>query len=281
VRLFLLVLLIAESSMAQGLKHSFTVRRMDEALPVQAAQEQDVPAQVAPVQENAPSATPPLASDAPITGTAKPLAGSGLKEQFTVRRQAGEVSAAAANRLYDAGDPLVFPNSGTTLLPLFRRIRRGQEIARSELPNNLLMIQNHDGEARTVFQTPAQVIVDVVPLYNLLRDVPDIVIPPYEEVAKPRVRRREVVAFVVVVQEEDTNRDGALSEVDRKSAFFIRRDGSELTRLVEPMQGLKQVNQVDDNRLLLMFEQTQGVIAQIYSVSPLQSVKQHRLSQLR
>lgn len=167
---------------------------------------------------------------------------------------------------YWLGTPGVTPGTSFVRIPLFRgpqsygpsslRLKSGG--ARSVV--DLLFLNIANNESRWLFNGVGQLIVEERSLFNKLREFPD--------------QPRTAVGVIYTVVEKDSNGDSRLTEEDAVSLATSAVDGSGYRKLIEGIDQLHSVQQVSDDKVLVLYQKGQQIISELYSVPAMAPLSQ-------
>lgn len=125
---------------------------------------------------------------------------------------------------------------------------------------NFLFLNISTNESRWLFERTGQLMIDSQVLYSKLRISPD----------EPRTG----VGVVHVVVERDSNGDSRLTDKDAVSLAASAVDGANYRKLIEGIERLYSVQQIADDKVLVLYQKNQKTVSELYSVPSMERLSQ-------
>ena len=190
-----------------------------------------------------------------------------LKDETRVRRVTNVVNVGEGEKVleeFSLGRPDIIAGTPYVRVPL----RRGQTYGggsfyyskNTEQVVNYVFLNTSTSESRWLFEHASQLIVDSRIVYSQLKNLPD--------------ESRQSVGLLYVVVDRDTNSDGRLSEKDSASLVASGIDGTNNRTLIEGIEQPYSIQQIADDKLLVLYQKNAQTISELYSVPSLQRLKQ-------
>src|SRR5262249_30212368 len=125
---------------------------------------------------------------------------------------------------------------------------------------NYLFLNISTNKSKWLFERADQLIVENQVLFNKLKGSPD--------------ESRTGVGVFYVVVDKDSNGDNRLSERDAVSLAASAVDGTNYRKLIEGIEQLYSVQQIADDKLLVLYQKNQQTFSELYSVPAMLPLKQ-------
>jgi hypothetical protein len=125
---------------------------------------------------------------------------------------------------------------------------------------NYLFLNFSSNESRWLFENAGQLLISSQLLSNKLKTMPD--------------EQSVTVGIVYSVVERDSNGDNRLTGNDAISLAASAVDGTNYRKLIEGIERLYSVQQIADDRLLVLYQKNQQTISELYSVPALMRLQQ-------
>jgi hypothetical protein len=141
-------------------------------------------------------------------------------------------------------------------------LRRGQTYPASYYPKSTVQIVNYlflntsTNKTRWLFERADQLILESHDLFSKLKSSPD--------------ETHRSVGMLYVVVDRDSNGDGRLSERDTQSLAASAVDGTDYRKLIEGIEQLYSVQQISDDRVLVLYQKDAQTVSELYSVPSMQ-----------
>ena len=124
---------------------------------------------------------------------------------------------------------------------------------------NYLFMNASNNEVRWLFDRANQLLIEGQILFDKAK-VTDI--------------SRSVVGLVYVVIDKDTNGDNRLTEKDAVSVATSDLDGTNYRKLIEGIEQLYSVQQITDDKVLVLYQKDKQSVSQLYSLPRMEPLKQ-------
>ena len=164
---------------------------------------------------------------------------------------------------FSLGSAVAIAGTPYIRLPLYR----GQSYPGSYYPKrsdqnivNYLFLNTSTNESRWLVQSAGQLIVESQILFNKVKSTPD--------------EARTGVGVFYAVIDRDSNGDNRLSERDAVSLATGAIDGTNYRKLVENIEQLYSVQQIADDKVLVLYQKNQQTISELYSVPRMERLMQ-------
>ncbi|KRR26415.1 hypothetical protein CQ14_02650 [Bradyrhizobium lablabi] len=181
-----------------------------------------------------------------------------FKEETRSRRVTNVVNVDPQDKIseeFSLGTPRPIVATTHVQVPLFRAqsYSAGSVYSKeSRQQVNLLFLNVSSNESRWLFDGVGQLLLDSHMLFNKLKDAPD--------------QPRAAVAVLHVVVERDTNGDKRLTERDAVSLATSATDGTNYRKLIEGIDQLYTVQQIADDKVLVLYQKNRETISELYGV---------------
>ncbi|MBT1510219.1 hypothetical protein KIP88_06865 [Bradyrhizobium sp. SRL28] len=189
-----------------------------------------------------------------------------FKEETRSRRVTNVVNVGEKDNVseeFALGSPTTIAGTPYVRIPLYR----GQSYSASYYSKrseqnavNYLFLNISTNESRWLFERAGQLIVDSRVLFSKLKSSPD----------EPQTG---VGVFHVVV-ERDSNGDNRLTEKDAVSLATSAVDGANYRKLIEGIEQLYSVQQIADDKVLVLYQKNQQTISELYSLPRMERLMQ-------
>lgn len=123
---------------------------------------------------------------------------------------------------------------------------------------NYVFLNTSTNESRWLFESAGQLILESHVLYRQLKHVAD--------------DSRESVGIVYVVVDRDSNGDNRLSEKDAVSLIASGVDGANARKLVEGIEELYSIQQIADDKVLVLYLKNKQTVSEVYGVPAMLSL---------
>jgi hypothetical protein len=164
---------------------------------------------------------------------------------------------------FSLGSAVAIAGTPYIRLPLYR----GQSYPGSYYPKrsdqnivNYLFLNTSTNESRWLVESAGQLIVESQILFNRVKSTPD--------------EARTGVGVFYAVIDRDSNGDNRLSERDAVSLATGAIDGTNYRKLVENIEQLYSVQQIADDKVLVLYQKNQQTISELYSVPRMERLMQ-------
>src|SRR5215469_2175730 len=151
-------------------------------------------------------------------------------------------------------------------------LRRGQSYRESYYPKSTVQIVNYlfvntsTNKSRWLFERADQLILESHDLFSKLKSSPD--------------ETHRSVGMLYVVVDRDSNGDGRLSERDTQSLAASAVDGTDYRKLIEGIEQLYSVQQISDDRILVLYQKNAQTVSELYSVPSMQPLTKANISKV-
>jgi hypothetical protein len=189
-----------------------------------------------------------------------------LKEETRVRRVTNVVNIGDAERVaedFSLERPDVIAGTSYVRVPL----RRGQTYGggsyyskRTDQIVNYVFLNTSTNESRWLFERAGQLILESQVLFSKLKSAPE--------------ELRQSVGIIYVVVDRDSNGDGRLTERDAQSLATSDVDGTNYRKLIEGIDQLYSVQQIADDKVLVLYQKSTQTVSELYSVPSMRRLMQ-------
>jgi hypothetical protein len=132
---------------------------------------------------------------------------------------------------------------------------------------NYLFLNVSTNESRWLFEGAGQLIIVSKVLFNRVKSSKD--------------ELQTGVGLIYTVVEKDTNGDGRLSERDAVSLAVSDVDGGKYRKLIEGIEQLYSVEQITDDKVLVLYQKDQQAIYELYSVPAMARLQQSIIPKIK
>jgi hypothetical protein len=180
-----------------------------------------------------------------------------FKQQTRSRRVTNVVNVSEQDKIseeFTLGVPITLPGTGYARVPLDRGQSYGASYySKSSEQNvvNYLFLNTSTNESRWLFEGAGQLLTTSQVLLAKLTS-------PRDE--------QKAVAMIYTVVERDSNGDNRLTEKDAISLATSAVDGDKYRKLVEGIERLYAVEQITDDKVLVLYQKNQQTVSEFYSV---------------
>ena len=164
---------------------------------------------------------------------------------------------------FSMGSAVPIAGSPYVRVPLYR----GQSYPGSYYPKrsdqnvvNYLFLNTSTNQSKWLLDRVGQLIVESQILFNRVKATPE--------------DARTGVGVLYVVIDRDTNGDNRLSERDAVSLAAGAIDGTNYRKLVENIEQLFSVQQIADDRVLVLYQKNQQTYSELYGVPSMERLSQ-------
>jgi hypothetical protein len=169
---------------------------------------------------------------------------------------------------FSLGNPGAIAGTSFVRVPLFR----GQSYNTGSLPLpkssqqnlvNYLFLNISTNESWWLFNGVGQLVIDDRSQFNKVKDSPD----------QPRIG----VGVIYTVVERDSNGDNRLTEKDAVSLATSKVDGTNYRKLIESIDQLYSIQQVSDEKVLVLYQKDQQTFSDVYSIPSMELLTQRSI----
>jgi len=125
---------------------------------------------------------------------------------------------------------------------------------------NYLFLNTAGSESRWLFERANQLIIEGQTLFDKAKFLPN--------------DARIVVGMVYVIIDKDSNGDNRLNEKDAVSLATSDLDGNNYRKLIESIEQLYSVQQIADDKVLVLYQKDKQSFSQLYSLPGMLPLKQ-------
>jgi hypothetical protein len=190
-----------------------------------------------------------------------------LKEETRVRRATNVVNLGEKETVteeFSLGRPDIVTGTSYIRVPL----RRGQSFGggsfyyskNTEQIVNYVFLNTSTSESRWLFEHAGQLVLESHFLYSKLRSAVE--------------ESRQSVGILYVVVDKDSNGDGRLSEKDAATVMASAVDGTDARKLIEGIEQLYAVQQIADDKVLVLYLKNTQTVSALFSVPALAPLTQ-------
>lgn len=125
---------------------------------------------------------------------------------------------------------------------------------------NYLFMNGENGRSEWLMQSTNYLFVSDVILFDKLKQINN--------------ESRKAVGIIYALIEKDTNGDNRLSEKDAITIGFSALDGSGYTKLIENVDRLYALNQISDNRTVVLYQKNGEEMSEIYEIPSMKKLSE-------
>ena len=195
-----------------------------------------------------------------------------LMEKTRVRRVTNVVNVGENEKIseeFTLERPDVIAGTPYVRVPL----RRGQTYGGGSFSSkstvqivNYLFLNTSTNRSRWLFERADQLILESHDVFSKLKSSPD--------------ETHRSVGMLYVVVDRDSNGDGRLSERDAQSLAASAVDGTDYRKLIEGIEQLYSVQQISDDRVLVLYQKNAQTVSELYSVPSMQPLTKANISKV-
>ncbi|MGJ4889210.1 hypothetical protein [Bradyrhizobium sp. HKCCYLR20261] len=196
-----------------------------------------------------------------------------FKDETRERRVTNVVNVSGQDRISEdllLGRAIVVDGTRYVRIPLYRSQTYGAASYYDKTSDrnvvNYLFLDPAINQPRWLFDTGAQLIVSTQLMLNKLRLGAD---------------QREAVGMVYTVVEKDTNGDGRLTEKDAVSVAVSDISGANYRKLLDGVGRLDAVEQVADDKMLLLYQRDQDTVLEVYRLPSMERLSQSTIPKIK
>jgi hypothetical protein len=186
-----------------------------------------------------------------------------LKDETRTRRVTNVVNVDEEEKIaeeFSLGRPDVIAGTSYVRVPLRRQqtYGSGSYYSGSLSPKhtdqivNFLFLNASTSESRWLFERAGQLILESQMLFSKLKSAPE--------------ELRQSVGILYVVVDKDSNGDGRLTERDAQCVATSDVDGGNYRKLIEGIEQLYSVQQIADDKVLVLYQKSAQTISELYSL---------------
>jgi hypothetical protein len=200
-------------------------------------------------------------------------AASIFRQETRERRVTNVVNVSDRDKVseeFTLGSPTSIAGTAYVQIPLYR----GQSYAASYYSKssgqndvNYLFLNVSTNESKWVFEGAGQLIIVSKVLFSKLKSSRD--------------ESQTGVGLIYTVVEKDTNGDGRLSERDAVSLAVSDVDGRRYRKLIENIEQLYSVQQITDDKVLVLYQKNRQAMYELYSVPSMVQLQQSIIPQIK
>jgi hypothetical protein len=196
-----------------------------------------------------------------------------FKNQTRPRRVTNVVNVGENEKVseeFSLGSPTTIAGTPYVRVPLYRgQSYSASYYSKSSEQNvvNYLFLNISTNESRWLFESAGQLIVGSQVLFSKLKTLPD--------------ESRTGIGVVHTVVEKDTNRDDRLTEKDAVSLAASDVDGGNYRKLIEGIERLYSVEQIADDKVLVLYQKDQQAVYELYSVPSMVRLQQSSIPKIK
>ena len=198
-----------------------------------------------------------------------------FKQETRSRRVTNVVNIGDKDKIseeFTLGTPITVAGTQYVRVPLYR----GQSYGASSAPYyskiseqnlvNFLFLNSSTTESRWLFENAGQLLISSQVLTNKLKALPD--------------EQNAAVAMIYSVVERDSNGDNRLTDKDAVSLATSAVDGTNYRKLIEGIERLYSVQQIADDKMLVLYQKDQTTLSELYSVPALVRLQQSSIPKI-
>ena len=164
---------------------------------------------------------------------------------------------------FSLGSAVAIAGTSYVRVPLYRgQIYPGSYYPKRSDQNvvNYLFLNTSTNENRWLLERVGQLIVESQILFNKVKSTPD--------------EARTGVGVFYAVIDKDSNGDNRLSERDAVSLAAGAVDGTNYRKLIENIEQLYSIQQIADDKVLVLYQKNQQTFSELYSVPGMERLTQ-------
>jgi hypothetical protein len=167
---------------------------------------------------------------------------------------------------FTLGSPTIIVGTQYVRVPLYRgpsySASGGSFYSKSSDQNvvNYLFLNTSSNESRWLFESARQLLISSQVLSKKLKTLPD--------------EQSAAVGIVYSIVERDSNGDNRLTERDAVSLAVSAVDGTDYRKLIDGIERLYSVQQIADDKVLVLYQKNQQTISELYSVPAMVRLQQ-------
>jgi hypothetical protein len=197
--------------------------------------------------------------------------GAIFKQETRLRRVTNVVNVGdKVSEEFILGSPAIIAGTTYVRIPLYRgQSYSASYYSKSSEQNvvNYLFLNTSTNESRWLFEGAGQLIIGSQQLFGKLRSSPD--------------ESQTGVGFIHTVVEKDSNGDARLSERDAVSVAVSDVDGARYRKLIEGIERLYAVQQVADDKVLVLYQKDHQAAYELYSVPSMVRLQQSSIPTIK
>jgi hypothetical protein len=192
-----------------------------------------------------------------------------FKQETRPRRITNVVNVGAQDKIseeFTLGSPATIAGTQYVRIPLYRGQSYGASggslYSKSGQQNvvNYLFLNFSSNESRWLFESAGQLLISSQVLSNKLKTLPN--------------EQNAAVGIIYTVVERDSNDDNRLTDKDAVSLAASAVDGTNYRKLIEGIERLYSVEQIADDKVLVLYQKNQQTISETYSVPAMVKLQQ-------
>jgi hypothetical protein len=192
-----------------------------------------------------------------------------FKQETRPRRVTNVVNVGEKDKIseeFTLGSPTIIAGTQYVRVPLYRgqsySASGGSFYSKSSEQNvvNYLFLNTSSNESRWLFESARQLLISSQVLSNKLKTLPD--------------EQNAAVGIIYSVVERDSNGDNRLTDKDAVSLAASAVDGTDYRKLVEGIERLYSIQQIADDKVLVLYQKNQQTISELYSVPAMVRLQQ-------
>jgi hypothetical protein len=172
---------------------------------------------------------------------------------------------------FTMGDPSAIEGTTYVRVPFYRGqfYSSGSFYPKSTGPNvvNYLFLNISTNESRWLLETAGQLFMSSLVVYSKIKHLRD----------EPRT----AVGLVHTLVEKDTNGDERLTDKDALTLAVSDVDGSNYRNLIEGIERLYSVEQIADDKVLVLYQKNQQAVYELYSVPAMVRLQQSSIPRIK
>jgi hypothetical protein len=198
-----------------------------------------------------------------------------FKQETRSRRVTNVVNVGDKDKIaeeFTLGDPSTIAGTQYVRVPLYR----GQSYGASSAPYyskiseqnlvNFLFLNSSTNESRWLFENAGQLLISSQVLSNKLKTTPG--------------EQNAAVAILYTVVERDSNGDNRLTDKDAVSLAASDVDGTKYRKLIEGIERLYSVQQIADDKVLVLYLKDQKTLSELYSLPTMVRLQQSSIAKI-
>ena len=196
-----------------------------------------------------------------------------FKDQTRSRRVTNVVNVGENENVseeFGLGGPVAIAGTSFVRVPLNRSQSYGASYYSKRTDQNVvnyLLLNLATGESRWLFEGAGQLITDSQVLFSKMRNLPE--------------EARTGVGIFYVVVESDSNNDNRLTARDAVSLATSAVDGTGYRKLIEGIERLYSVQQIADDKVLVLYQKNKQFVSELYSVPTMTQLMQSNVPKIK
>jgi len=196
-----------------------------------------------------------------------------FKQETRSRRVTNVVNIGDKDKIseeFTLGTPSTIAGTQYVRVPLYRgqSYSGASYYSKSSEQNvvNYLFLNSSTNESWWLFENAGQLLISSQVLTNKLKTMPD--------------EHNAAVAIIYTVVERDSNGDNRLTDKDAVSLAASDVDGTKYRKLIEGIERLYSVQQIADDKVLVLYLKDQKTLSELYSLPTIVRLQQSSIAKI-